>query len=151
MLIDGDLRIPSIAQRMNMESTPGLTDLLVGSEVGQSGVLKARVHENWFVLPSGALPPNPSELLGSRRMDSTLKVLSNMFDCIVVDLPPVNVVSDAVAISPYITGMVVVVREDHTDKKGLEQCFRQLKMSNVNVLGCVMNESRTRGNKYKKA
>ena len=150
LLIDGDLRIPSIAQKMNMENSPGLTDLLVGPEVGQNGVLKARLLENWFILPSGALPPNPSELLGSRRMGSTLRVLTDMFDYIIVDLPPVNVVSDAVAISPYITGMVVVVREDHTEKNELEQCFRQLKMSNVNILGCVMNESRIRGSKYKK-
>ncbi len=151
LLIDGDLRIPSIAKKMNIESTPGLTDLLLDSESGeQNGVLKARVLDNWYVLPSGVLPPNPSELLGSRRMASTLKVLSEMFDYIIIDLPPVNVVSDAVAVSPYITGMVVVVREHYTEKKDFEQCFRQLKMSNVNILGCVMNQSNNRCGKYKK-
>lgn len=151
LLIDGDLRIPSIAKKMGIESTPGLTDLLLGNESGQqNGVLKARVLENWFVLPSGVLPPNPSELLGSRRMASTLKVLSEKFDYIVIDLPPVNVVSDAVAVSQHITGMVVVVREHYTEKKDFEQCYRQLKMSNVNILGCVMNQANSRVGKYKK-
>lgn len=142
LLIDGDLRIPSIAKKMNIESTPGLTDILVGPEAGQTGVLKARVLDNWYILPSGVLPPNPSELLGSRRMASTLKVLAEKFDYIIVDLPPVNLVSDALAISPFLTGMIVVIREDYTEKKELENGFRQLQLSNVNILGCVMNESR---------
>lgn len=151
LLIDGDLRIPSIAKKMGIDSTPGLTDLLLGNDSGQqNGVLKAIVLDNWFVLPAGVLPPNPNELLGSRRMASTLKVLSEKFDYIVIDLPPVNVVSDAVAVSQHITGMVVVVREHYTEKKEFEQCFRQLKMSNVNILGCVMNQAAGRVGKYKK-
>lgn len=150
LLIDGDLRIPSIAKKMNIESTPGLTDILIGPEAGQTGVLKARILDNWYILPSGALPPNPSELLGSRRMASTLKVLAERFDYIVIDLPPVNIVSDALAISPLITGMVVVVREDYTEKKELEHCFRQLNLSNVNILGCVMNETKTGKSSYGK-
>ncbi len=141
LLIDGDLRIPSVAKKMDISSSPGLTDLLMGYESHQMGVFKTNLLENWYVMPSGDLPPNPSELLGSRRMESILKLAAEKFDYIVVDLPPVNVVSDALAISKYITGMVVVVREDYTEKKELEACFRQLKLSNVNVLGCVMNES----------
>ncbi len=141
LLIDGDLRIPSVAKKMDISSSPGLTDLLMGYESHQMGVFKTNLLDNWYVMPSGDLPPNPSELLGSRRMESILKLAAEKFDYIVVDLPPVNVVSDALAISKYITGMVVVIREDYTEKKELEACFRQLKLSNVNVLGCVMNES----------
>lgn len=145
LLIDGDLRIPSVAKKMDISSTPGLTDLLMGYESHQMGAFKTDLLENWYVMPSGELPPNPSELLGSRRMESILKLAAEKFDYIIVDLPPVNVVSDALAISKYITGMVVVIREDYTEKKELEACFRQLKLSNVNVLGCVMNESENSG------
>ena len=145
LLIDGDLRIPSVAKKMDISSTPGLTDLLMGYESHQMGVFKTNLLENWYVMPSGELPPNPSELLGSRRMESILKLAAEKFDYIIVDLPPVNVVSDALAISKYITGMVVVIREDYTEKKELEACFRHLKLSNVNVLGCVMNESENSG------
>ena len=101
-------------------------------------------------MPSGNIPPNPSELLGSTRMEAVLKELKETFDYIVIDLPPVNIVSDALSISSLITGMIVVIREDYTEKKELETCFRQLKLSNVNVLGCVMNEAKSGGGSYGK-
>ena len=135
---------------MGVASTPGLTDILMGLETGQTGVFKARVLENWYVLPSGDLPPNPSELLGSQRMASALKILSDTFDYIVIDLPPVNVVSDALAISHFITGMVVVICEDYTEKKELETCMRNLKLSNVNILGCVLNRANAAKSNYSK-
>ncbi len=153
LLIDGDLRIPSVAKKMGLESSPGLTDLLMGYEAQQMSSFKTDILDNWYIIPSGELPPNPSELLGSRRMESILKIMSEKFDYIVVDLPPVNIVSDALAISSLITGMIVVIREDYTEKKELEFCFRQLNLSNVNVLGCVLNESESTGGgrgKYKK-
>ncbi len=149
LLIDGDLRIPSIAKKMNIEPSPGLTDLLMGHGAHmpdfQSALLK-----NWYILPSGDIPPNPSELLGSRRMEYILNSLRESFDYIVIDLPPVNIVSDALSIASLITGMIVVVREDYTEKKELERCFRQLQLSNVNVLGCILNESKNDGGSYKK-
>lgn len=153
LLIDGDLRIPSIAKKMSLKSSPGLTDLLMGYESLQMGSFKTNIIDNWYVMPSGELPPNPSELLGSGRMESILKLASEKFDYIVVDLPPVNIVSDALAISNYITGMVVVIRENYTSKKELESCLRQLELSNVNILGCVLNESENHGGthgKYRK-
>ena len=152
LLIDGDLRIPSIAKKLEIESTPGLTDLLKGKGA-QISEFKSHLLNNWFILPSGDIPPNPSELLGSNRMDNVLKQLREFFDYIIVDLPPVNIVSDAVAISHLITGMIVVIREDYTEKKELERCMRQLKLSNVKVLGTVLNGSNTGAgyyNKYRK-
>jgi len=148
LLIDGDLRIPSVAKKMDIESSPGLTDLLMGYEPQQLSAFKSKLLDNWYILPSGVLPPNPSELLGSRRMENVLQVLANMFDYIIIDLPPVNIVSDALAIASFITGMIVVVREEYTEKKELETCFRQLKLSNVNVLGCVMNETNSGKGSY---
>ncbi len=149
LLIDGDLRIPSIAKKMNIASTPGLTDLIMGRSIDLSA-LKSEELENWYILPSGEIPPNPSELLGSARMENVLKALKEIFDYIIIDLPPVNIVTDAVSISKFITGMVVVIREEYTEKKELERCFRQLKLSNVNVLGCIMNEAKSEGGSYGK-
>ncbi|MBQ8029484.1 MAG: CpsD/CapB family tyrosine-protein kinase [Clostridia bacterium] len=150
LLIDGDLRIPSVAKKMKIESSPGLTDLLRGKSPVDLSEFKTPFLSNWYIIPSGALPPNPSELLGSKRMETTLKELSAHFDYIVVDLPPVNIVSDALAISKYIDGMIVVIREEYTEKKELETCFRQLRLSNVNVLGCVMNETKSGKGYYSK-
>jgi capsular exopolysaccharide synthesis family protein len=149
LLIDADLRIPSIAKKLDIESSPGLADLLRGRGA-QVSEFKSPLHNNWFVLPSGDIPPNPSELLGSSRMASILAKFREMFDYIIIDLPPVNIVSDAVAISSLISGMIVVIREEYTEKKELERCFRQLKLSNVNILGCVMNEAKTGGGSYGK-
>ena len=153
LLIDGDLRIPSVAKKMGINNTPGLTDLLMGYESQQMSSFKTGILDNWYVIPSGDLPPNPSELLGSRRMESILKIMTEKFDYIIVDLPPVNIVSDALAISNLITGMVIVIREDYTEKKELEACFRLLKLSNANILGTVLNEAENSGGtrgKYKR-
>ena len=147
LLIDGDLRIPSIAKKLQIHSTPGLADLLRGKSKEFFG-FQNYLLDNWFILPSGDIPPNPSELLGSRRMENVLNQLRDMFDYIIVDLPPVNLVSDAVSISGLISGMIVVIREEYTEKKELERCFRQLKLSNVNVLGCVMNEAKSGNGNY---
>lgn len=150
LLIDGDLRIPSVAKKMGIDNSPGLTDLLRGKEAVVLSDFKSPYLPNWYIMPAGTLPPNPSELLGSKRMETTLKSLAEHFDYIVVDLPPVNIVSDALAISKYIHGMIVVIREEYTEKKELEICFRQLRLSNVNVLGCVMNETKNGKGYYSK-
>ncbi len=149
LLIDGDLRIPSIAKKMDIKSSPGLTDLLMGRGA-QMPDFQSELLKNWYILPAGDIPPNPSELLGSHRMESILNSLKEGFDYIIIDLPPVNIVSDALSIASLISGMIVVIREDYTEKKELERCFRQLKLSNVNVLGCVMNESKNGNGSYGK-
>ncbi|MBR6740962.1 MAG: CpsD/CapB family tyrosine-protein kinase [Clostridia bacterium] len=150
LLIDGDLRIPSVAKKMEIDSSPGLTDLLRGDTKIDIASLRSPHLPNWYIMPSGALPPNPSELLGSKRMEAALKRLADIFDYIVVDLPPVNIVSDALAISQYITGIIVVIREEYTEKRELTTCFRQLKLSNANVLGCVMNSTSSGKGYYSK-
>lgn len=150
LLIDGDLRIPSIAKKMGIESTPGLTNLLMRFESRQLVSFQSNILDNWYIIPAGNIPPNPSELLGSAKMEKLLEILSEEFDYIIIDLPPVNIVSDALAISRYITGMILVVREEYTEKKEFEACSRQLELSNVKVLGCVMNGAKTGSGSYGK-
>ncbi len=140
LLIDGDMRLPSVAKKMNMIGTFGLSNLLMTQSVEDLERFRSEILDNWYIIPAGSLPPNPSELLGSTKMQKLLNVLSEQFDYIVLDLPPVNAVSDAIAVSRWITGMVLVVRQNYTNKKDVENCVRQLTFSNVKVLGCVMNE-----------
>lgn len=150
VLIDGDLRLPSVARKMGMASNPGLTDLLLGIESQHVSVFKSKLLENWYIIPSGELPPNPSELLGSKKMERLLEALRTQFDYVIMDLPPVNIVSDGLVISRMITGMILVVREDYTGKKELENCVRQLRLSNVHVLGCVLNGAKAASGSYGK-
>jgi len=139
LLIDGDLRLPSVAKKMNIDGSVGLTNFLLDSNKIMIESFRTEINDNWFVVPCGPIPPNPSELLASKKMEKLLTILSEYFDCIIIDLPPVNIVSDAVAISKYLTGMILVVRQNYTEKDEYENCKRQLKLSNVNVLGVVMN------------
>lgn len=153
LLIDGDLRLPSVAKKMKINNIKGLSNLLFSYDSLQLDEFKSPYLDNWYIVPSGELPPNPSELLGSRKMGRLLNRLSESFDYIVIDFPPVNMVSDALAASKHITGMILVVREDYTEKKELESCIRQLKLSDVNVLGCLFNGSKSGKkiyDKYKK-
>ncbi len=148
-LIDGDLRLPSVANKMGIDNTPGLTNLLLDEKI-ENEKFKSTLSDNWFIIPSGDIPPNPSELLGSGRMRRLLERLREEFDYIVIDLPPVNIVSDAVSVANYLTGMIVVVRENYTEKRELEQCVRQLNLANIKISGFVLNEAGGDGDKYSK-
>lgn len=139
LLIDGDLRLPSVAKKMNIDGSVGITNFLLDSDKIMIENFRTEINDKWFVVPCGPIPPNPSELLASKKMEKLLAILSEYFDCIIIDLPPVNIVSDAVAISKYLTGMILVVRQNYTEKDEYENCKRQLKLSNVKVLGVVMN------------
>lgn len=153
LLIDGDLRRSSIAKKMNIPNKCGFTDYLTSKNTITSiQTFKSDngVMENFHIIPNGKIPPNPSELLSSARTQRFLESVKDSYDYIIVDLPPVNIVSDALAISKYLTGMILVVREGSTEKKEFERMARQIKQSNVNVLGCVITDTKARQSYYKK-
>lgn len=141
LLIDGDLRLPSVARKMGVKLTPGLSNVLVGAVALDAAVVESEVCANWSILPAGDIPPNPTELLGSGRMKKLIAALEESYDFIVIDLPPVNIVSDALVTAPVLDGMIVVVRENQTTRRALNNCTSQLTLSNVKVLGFVMNDS----------
>ena len=117
LLIDGDLRKPKIHQYFSISNTPGLTDYL-GSTVSASNqdrvdlfsIVHVTEYENLSVICSGSIPPNPAEILGSEPMANFLDDVSNDFDYIIIDTPPINIVSDALPIIRESEGVVLVVR-----------------------------------------
>lgn len=139
LLIDADMRLPSIAKKMGLKGSPGLSNILAGLGGTQIPIYKTGVLDNWFWIPAGDIPPNPSELIGSQYMQDFLDTLSESFDFILLDLPPIVPISDALAVSPYLDGILVVVREDYTIKRDLNYTIRQLKMSKAKILGFVMS------------
>ena len=144
LLIDADMRRSSIDTKLNIDAKPGLSNLL--TDVNTSGgSIKKYIPDDesigFSVLPSGDVPPNPSELLNSDRMSKLMAKLRTMFDFVVIDLPPVGAVTDAQAISRLVDGMLIVLREDHTSKYVLEDCVQQLKLTNTRILGFVVNGS----------
>jgi capsular exopolysaccharide synthesis family protein len=137
LLIDGDMRRPTINKVVGIEGEPGLSDMLSG----KSGVEPSRgvLHANLDVFPSGHIPPNPSELIGSRKMESLIEECKAKYDYVVLDLPPVLSVSDPVAVSKYLSGMIIVVRHDKTRRRDMAETIRQLEYANVKILGFVYN------------
>lgn len=150
LLIDADMRLPSIAKKMEIQQTPGLSNILTDRTKAEIPICKSVHSENWYILPSGDIPPNPSELLGSKRMEKLLDTLSETFDFIVLDLPPINIVSDAMAVTSFIQGLIVVVREGYTERKELNNCMRQIQLSEIKLLGFVMNDVDNGDGSYKK-
>jgi capsular exopolysaccharide synthesis family protein len=150
LLIEADMRIPVLAKTLRINESPGLSNVLAGVNQLNESVRPSMLLESLSVLPAGEIPPNPSELLSSARMEQLMKVLSDAFDYIIVDLPPVNAVSDSLAVSKLLNGMVMVVRQNYCDQHSLSDAMRQLEFLNVKLLGFVMNDAETAEKRYKK-
>jgi capsular exopolysaccharide synthesis family protein len=141
LLIDADLRLPSVAKKLEIRSTPGLSNLIVGEVDIKTAINVFDRLASWSMLTAGDVPPNPTEMLGSSQMKKLVEEMENDYEYIIVDLPPVNIVSDAMVISPLLDGMIVVVRENYSERRELSQCIKQLELSGVKLLGIVMNQS----------
>lgn len=150
LLLDADLRRPTIAAKMHLTKALGITNVLVSRMDVEEVIQTNDVMPGLDVISSGDIPPNPSELLGSNRMGKTIEQLRKKYDYIVVDLPPVTVVSDTLAISKYLDGVVVVVRSGISEKKMLAEAMRQLNMVSVRVLGFVYRADSSGKKPYKK-
>lgn len=142
LVLEADFRKPTIASKLGLNKNVGLTDLLVSHEVFLKDIMiGVRMSEQvkFDLAPTGRIPPNPGELLDSNKLKGFLEICSEGYDYILIDLPPVTVVADAVIASKHIDGMVVVVRQDRSDQKSLTETIRQLKFSNTKILGFVFN------------
>lgn len=142
LLVDADMRRPSIHINTGISQTPGLSDLM-GRVNEISMVLKKYVSDTGIVsfdiIPSGSITQNPSELLNSKRMERLLQALGAAYDFVIIDLPPVGTVIDAVSVSKCTDGMLVVLRENNCSRSLLVDCVEQLKFAGVNILGFVVN------------
>ena len=148
ILVEADLRRPTVATKLAIARRPGLTNILVNSENVDDVVQKSTYAPNVDVICCGDVPPNPSELLGSEQMAQLLDNLRKKYRYILVDLPPITVVSDALAISKNLDGVVVVVREDVSDRKQLSEAMRQLNMAGVRILGFAYRSAEDSNKRY---
>ena len=98
------------------------------------------LSDNLFLLPSGPLPPNPSEILGSSRMEFLLESLQNMFDVVIIDSPPILPASDALLISPNTDGVLLVVKAGFLNRDMVQKAVEQLQLAQANLLGVVLND-----------
>jgi len=139
LLIDADLRRPSIHKTLGMGPHSGLSNVLTGSTTLDDAITRTTIHPNLFVLPAGTPPPNPAELLASSNMRDVLNQLRERFDHIVIDTPPSLSVTDAVVLSPRADAVVLVIRSGQTTKQALRRSRDTLLQVNAKVVGVLLN------------
>ena len=139
LLVDADLRRPSLHRALDVLREPGLTNLLIGDAELRETV-RPSVLPNLDFLPSGPFPPNPSELLSSRQTVRLLEDLSGRYEQIVIDSPPVLAVTDAAVLAAHTDGVVLVLRSGETEQRAAERSVDQLRRLGVRVFGAALNE-----------
>nr|WP_211161201.1 polysaccharide biosynthesis tyrosine autokinase [Microcella alkalica] len=144
VIIDGDLRRPKLAEYMGLEGAVGLTDVLI-QRASLGDVLQPWGRRGLSVLPAGSVPPNPSELLGSRAMQSLVHALEQEFDVVIIDMPPLLPVTDAALVSKMTKGALVVAAAGKTDRRELEGALAALENVGARVSGIIITMLPTKG------
>jgi len=139
LLVDADLRRPSVHKTLGMGPRIGLSNVLTGSATLEQTIAVSPVLPSLFILPAGTPPPNPAELLASTNMKQVLDELREQFDHVVVDTPPTLSVTDAVVLSPRMDAIVLVIRSGHTTKQALRRARDILMQVNAHVTGVLLN------------
>ncbi len=148
LLIDADMRRPSVSRTLGIENNIGLSHLLTGQATARQAIRSTGVQNLW-VMTAGLTPPNPSELLASDRMKTLISnVQSGPFDWVLIDTPPVLAVTDAVIIAPWVSGVVFVIGSEMTQRRLAERAVETLMTSRPHVLGAVLNRVDIIRNKY---
>ncbi|MDQ0824606.1 capsular exopolysaccharide synthesis family protein [Arthrobacter sp. B2I5] len=142
-LVDADLRRPMVNEYFGLERNAGLTTALLGGDL--EDLLQPWGDDDLFVLTSGAIPPNPSELLGSKHMENLTDRLEELFDIVVVDAPPLLPVTDAVVLAQHVGGVVLVVGAQKLKHNDLAKSLNSLHMVDAEILGVVLNRLPVKG------
>lgn len=138
LLIDADMRRPRVHEVLSVSQEPGLSNVLV-STVKASEAIKPSGITGLWALPAGRTPPNPPELLGSKRFRDLLDSLRDHFDWVIIDTPPVMAVADAALIAHSVTGVVYVVGAEMTSRYAAQAGLEQLRSARAPIIGAVLN------------
>ncbi len=138
LLVDCDLRKGRLHNFFNIKSSPGVTNVL-SNMIDIENAIQKTTYDNLYVLPLGTIPPNPSELMASSQMEELLKKLEREYDYIIIDTPPVRVVSDALILMKAADGVLIVVREEVTSHSDITNFLSKCKYMEIKVLGFILN------------
>lgn len=142
LLIDADLRNPSISKMFDTSNSQGLMDILLGKRNIQDCIKKTK-QENLYILTGGTIPPNPAEVLSSKKMSEFIESIKDEYDYIFIDSPPVGVVSDASIISAYSDGVIFVVGANEVDSNLAKIAKERLDSVKANIVGVILNKFKT--------
>lgn len=140
LVIDTDLRLPCLHRMFTISNARGLTNVLLGT-VTVDEASQASTFSNLYILPAGAQPPNPSEMLGSGKMKELLMQLCDQYDLILMDSPPILAVTDASVLAGLVDGVVLVIGAGHVNRDAAQRAQSQLETVKARVLGMVLNGS----------
>ena len=146
LLVDTDLRRPVVHSVFNVKREPGVTNYLSRQTDDYQSLVKKSEIENLEIMTSGLIPPNPSEMLGNKRMSKFIKCLENDWDMILFDSPPLVAVTDATMISREIDSIILVIKAGQTDKKAFHHTMANLKNIDAPLDGIVMNAVTSKSN-----
>ena len=149
LLIDCDLRRPNVHNLLKLDNTTGLSEV-VGKFVSFKDAVHSEVLPCFDVLTSGSIPPNPSELLASASFDALIKSVRDEYEYIIIDSPPLGVVTDTLLLKDYISGYVVVVRERVTTHGDIEKTLQSIQLADSKVLGFLKVGCTSAEKKYSK-
>ena len=144
LIMEGDLRNPSVHRMFNISNIKGLTDILLQNKVFADCVHCTDV-KNLHVLTCGAIPPNPSEMLSSKKIRDFIESLREYYDYIFIDAPPIGIVTDAGIISTYTDGCIFVVGAGDADIEMAKVSKERLEKVGANILGVVLNKFEASG------
>ena len=147
LLVDADLRRPQQHLHFGQEAEPGLSNLIV-NQAKASAVIRKTYVPRLSLMPSGATPPNPSELLGSARFARLLESMGDQFDWIVFDSPPVLPIADALVAAKVVGNVIFVVGTDSTSRRVARDALEQLSQSGAHVVGAILNKANLRRHPY---
>lgn len=138
LLVDADMRKPTVHKTFGLSNEEGLSNL-ISSQQSAIAVIQPTDVTNLSVIPSGPTPPNPAELLNSRRMNQLIEELYQMFDLVIFDMPPIMTVADGLIMASKTDGTVLVAREDKTNKEAIVETKRRLLSAKAKILGVIYN------------
>lgn len=147
LLIDADMRRSSIHKKLKIENVAGLSNVLAG--FNKYNEVITRISDTLDVMTAGQVPPNPSELLGSARFKELVETVGKEYSYVIIDTPPVDVVTDALVIAPHTAGLVLVVKDQVTPTDSISRAIEAAKFANINLLGAIMNAANPKaGGRY---
>lgn len=145
VIIELDLRKPALSNIVNVSREVGITNYFIGDKEADEIIKRTPVNDNLFVIPSGPIPPNPSELILSGRLTELLTYLEGIFDYIIIDTAPVSPVTDAYILSPMCDATLYVIRHGYTPKASVEMIDRNNKVRSLKNLAIIFNGVKARG------
>lgn len=147
LLIDADMRKPTVHYTFKVDNRRGLSSVLVGEDTLEEALQQSDIT-NLDLLSSGPIPPNPSELLGSKKMRQLIEKAKNIYDLVIFDSPPVLAVTDAQILANDVDGTLLVVRSKQTDQDAALKAKDHLESVNAKLLGVVLNDVESKKDQY---